>query len=1294
MAPASVLERQIPTDRFELLGELGAGGMGAVFRVRDRQSGRVLALKSLLHDGRMGRKRFLREFSAIARLSHPGLVQVEEYFETEAGACFTMELVEGADLSGVMGRPWRELVPTLGQVLDALAYIHRRRMVHRDVKPQNVLLAGWREDRALDEVQAKLADFGIVKELDQGADGTTALTEAGSAIGTVAYMAPEQARGDPVDGRSDLYAFGVMLYEAVTGQLPFYQANNNVRLLVAKDMGRIVDPLEYRPDTPPPMRELIMSLLARQPAQRPASAAAVRARLQGLHGDVDTSQPTLAAGVDLAASCVFVRPSLHGRDDELARLVALTRRDGATCLLLEGAAGIGKTALLGQWRRDLVQAGGTVLYTSCEGGGDDAMQLAGRLVRHHADRLRHLGNHSPGQAGEEVLRRLRGLLEPATLDPHDATLDLDVAAAPAQDHQLTDRLLLRQMFDLLLELSADGEAPLTVIVEDLQRADPSQAELLDSLVSYLRVEGEGLGRLAGVARQARVVLSGRPLVEEGPAQKLLAALASRRVHDRLRLGPLSAEASLAMVAELTGLAVDPSQSVAKQILVQAGGVPMIIEGLVRHHAVARTLELGPAGEPAPDATPDEGAAASSRRTTARHRDELRAVVTAEIQRMGEGSLELLQLAAVLGARSFELDALVALTGQPEDRVLQVLDGAMRFGFVEEDTVADGRFRFRFGQALVPEILLSDLSAPRVRQLHRRAAAVLAAADEAGRPRASAMEVARHLLASDQPTRAVPFLLDGAARALGQRSHGEAAFACARALEHGGDDVVDAAFARMFADALLGDGQLEESLAWYERTLSLLPPNGALDGPNQRARAAVRASRVAARLSRLDRASELAFLALEDLGLDPPRSKIGSTVSMTRQTLSFDIGWLGRLERNLASGAPPAEPPPREDYLAWDAVSQLCMVEMLRFTDIWASLSSHTRLLRQLAHRSPGPTDPLLAERLAFHATMFMEYRSREKSRRLADAALALAARTPAEPACLDALGQAVFVLMADADLCGAAAAVRERVPLVEQHAQRAPTLMALQTMAEALTLRGDFEEAAWAMDALRRTASHLRDQHILLQADGQQAFLEVYQDPNEGTLERWDEVIRRTGESKDRFVNMWFTLFRPHALFRVRDHSAALDAIPAARRILEEQTAYLHTPLACGYMGLILGDELWRRGGADRQVEAELRWHLKLAGRQSKRVRLLQPIAQMLEGELAQAAGKVARAEELLRAARQTEHAKQSPLLAFQIDARGALWALRRGEAGARQKLTALAAMAREDGWLGEARLLERYLAE
>src|SRR5262245_56994992 len=203
---------------YEILGELGRGGMGVVYRARQVGLGRVVALKMILaggHAGAPGRARFRAEAEAVARLQHPNIVQVFEVCDHDGLPYFSMEFCPGGSLAakpgGALLQPGRaaDLVQTLAR---AVHVAHQKGIVHRDLKPANVLLA--------EDGTPKVTDFGLAKRLG-GAAGPTA---TGQAIGTPAYMAPEQAAGGEVGPAADVYALGAVLYELLTGRPPFLAA--------------------------------------------------------------------------------------------------------------------------------------------------------------------------------------------------------------------------------------------------------------------------------------------------------------------------------------------------------------------------------------------------------------------------------------------------------------------------------------------------------------------------------------------------------------------------------------------------------------------------------------------------------------------------------------------------------------------------------------------------------------------------------------------------------------------------------------------------------------------------------------------------------------------------------------------------------------------------------------------------------------------------------------------------------------------------------------------------------------
>jgi len=228
-----VIEPHSRIGRYRVIRSLGRGGMAGVFEVED-PAGQRFALKAPIVDVNPSgdvTRRFAREANALRLLDHPNLVAAIDVF-VEAGYLFlVMEKVEGPTLGQVLHRetaaggkpvksalgPRRALV-TARQILDGAGHAHARHLVHRDLKPDNVLLldmGGWE--------RVKIIDFGIVKLLGDAAAafGASALTNTGLVVGTPAYMAPEQALGRQIDARTDLYAIGVILFEMLTGRLPF-----------------------------------------------------------------------------------------------------------------------------------------------------------------------------------------------------------------------------------------------------------------------------------------------------------------------------------------------------------------------------------------------------------------------------------------------------------------------------------------------------------------------------------------------------------------------------------------------------------------------------------------------------------------------------------------------------------------------------------------------------------------------------------------------------------------------------------------------------------------------------------------------------------------------------------------------------------------------------------------------------------------------------------------------------------------------------------------------------------------
>jgi len=272
-----------PIPGYEMVKVLGRGGMGCVTLARHETNGRALAIKTLLPEiavDEKAMKRFLREIDVAAMLKHPNIVEFLDHGTHNGVVYLVTEFVEGPDAAKLAaargGRlPWAETVTIMSQVLDALAHAHAQGYIHRDIKDQNILVAG-----AWPHVNAKLTDFGLAKSFAQS--GMSGMTMAGETAGTVAYMPPEQIRNfRDVKPTSDIYSLGMTGYSLMTGDLAL---NLGPKPSIAETIRAIFDqptvPLRERlPDVPAQVAEIIDRALLKDPARRWQSAAAMRTAL-------------------------------------------------------------------------------------------------------------------------------------------------------------------------------------------------------------------------------------------------------------------------------------------------------------------------------------------------------------------------------------------------------------------------------------------------------------------------------------------------------------------------------------------------------------------------------------------------------------------------------------------------------------------------------------------------------------------------------------------------------------------------------------------------------------------------------------------------------------------------------------------------------------------------------------------------------------------------------------------------------------------------------------------------------
>lgn len=671
--------------RYRLESELGQGGMGTVYKAFDTLLDRPIAIKLLNQQNLAAdsRERLLREARAAARLNHPNIVGIYDVGgadEADGQPFIVMEMVEGQSLYDRPPTKLEEVLAIASQMCAALEHAHTQGVIHRDLKLENILITK--------SGLVKLTDFGLARSV------ASRLTTEGTLVGTVFYLAPELAMGQPYDGRADLYALGVLLYELTTHRLPF-DGDDPLAVISQHLHAPVVPPRAIKPDLPPALDGLIVELLAKKPEDRPATAGAVKARLDQIRLSPLPGEPEGEDDAHLSLLDRIVRGRLIGREREMADAAGAWRRarDGESqVLLVSGEPGIGKSRLARELTALAEVSGGRVFTGECyaEGGAPYApiaqMIQASLVATEYKLSLSSLA--------------LNDLL---TLAPAVRERFPEARPNPTLDPQAEQQRLFESMVEWALSVSARN--PGLLLVEDAHWADNATLGLLRHLARRSR----------SLRLRLLIVLTYREteLDEQHALNDLLTDLNRDRLTKRIKLGRLSREQTGAMLGVMFEAAAMPD--FLNGIYRETEGNPFFIEEVCKALVEEGQLVFGEGGWQRPNMADIQVP------------QSIRLAIQARVSKLPQAAQDALRLAAAFG-REFDFDLLQRATELPEDQLIESLEQAVRAQLVSEapERKRTGVERFAFVHALIPAALRDGVSGLRRHRLHRKAAAALEA----------------------------------------------------------------------------------------------------------------------------------------------------------------------------------------------------------------------------------------------------------------------------------------------------------------------------------------------------------------------------------------------------------------------------------------------------------------------------------------------------------------------------------------------------------------------------------------
>jgi serine/threonine protein kinase/tetratricopeptide (TPR) repeat protein len=799
--------------RYSLLTKLGEGGKGVVYRAHDNTLDRIVAIKLLKGESfdEETYARFTREAQAAARLTHPNVVSTYDMGKEGNRYFLVMEYVKGTSLGGLMeshreeGLDPSHAVPIAMDVCRALRYAHSEGVVHRDVKPENIMIT--------QDGTTKLMDFGLARAVDK-----SRLTKDGMMIGTPAYMAPENALGRESDARTDLYSLGCVLYEMLTGRPPF-RTEDSLKLIYSQINDIPVSPSRVNPHIPASLEQIILRLLAKNPNDRFQSAAdllrALEVARQSVEGKAIRGQTSSPISQLESVSRKQIRTppesrkvlTLIDRESEmeaLKKFVDRTLGGEGGLVLLSGEAGIGKTRLAEEAKTYATLRGmRTLSGKSVMGEGASAyapfIEMVREFIREsQAQSLQKaLGNYA-----DQVSRLVPDLTERFGGSSSNMRAPLpSLSTDPSRFLEVADPRFLEGITQFFVNISEGS--PLLLLIDDLNWADDASIRLLQHLTRNMK--GKFIAIL-GAYRDTDVR-------DDSTFSQLLLDLNRERLLNTIHLKPFEVGSVTRMMAETFGETDEQQTSEFHDLIFEkTGGNPFFIEEVLRslvEQGIIFKTERGWKRKPIFDI-------------------EIPSSVSAVIkQRLGkpdEESLNVLRWASVIG-KEFSFEVLQEVAKVDEDHLLVLMEKLLKSRLIREKKLSPSSQMYFFTDQQIRNALYDEISLVRRRKYHLRVGQTVEKIYEQkkGKLAEHASELAYHFIQGNDLQKALAYSIkagDGAAELYAYEEASKHYVLALELLEEEGDNPLRGQVLEKAGDAAFATSQIEAAPKYWNEALRI------------------------------------------------------------------------------------------------------------------------------------------------------------------------------------------------------------------------------------------------------------------------------------------------------------------------------------------------------------------------------------------------------------------------------------------------------------------------------------------